>query len=82
MPRSVSLIFLSVTKNFQLRKLQTFGSHVSRRRLKLESVAGPRAPPQGVRMVQVTGDRIGDDADIGRRWAVPELGIVRQNTEI
>lgn len=32
--------------------------------------------PQGVRTVQVTGDRISDDADIVRRWAVAGLGIV------
>nr|WP_189664264.1 LysR family transcriptional regulator [Pseudomonas marvdashtae] len=32
--------------------------------------------PEGMEMVQVMGDRISDDADIVRRWAVSGLGVV------
>ncbi|AGZ35873.1 LysR family transcriptional regulator [Pseudomonas sp. VLB120] len=32
--------------------------------------------PDGVKTLQVTGDRISDDADIVRRWAVAGLGVV------
>lgn len=32
--------------------------------------------PQGVRTIGVSGDRISDDADIVRRWAVAGLGVV------
>ncbi|KAF7600698.1 MAG: LysR family transcriptional regulator [Candidatus Dactylopiibacterium carminicum] len=32
--------------------------------------------PEGVRTVPVSGDRVSDDADIVRRWAVAGLGVV------